>query len=58
MTFYDYSRKVYLALELFFSDDELKYLCVDEFLEIDPEGMGYNREVAYKRPAFVYEKAS
>lgn len=58
MTFYDYSRKVYLALELFFSDDELKYLGVDEFLEIDPEGMGYNREVAYKRPAFVYEKAS
>ncbi|MBQ8141062.1 MAG: hypothetical protein IJ038_05140 [Clostridia bacterium] len=56
MTFYDHTRKVYLALELFFSDKELKRLCTDEFLSVDSEGMGYNVNVAYKAPAYTYDK--
>ena len=58
MTFYDYSRKVYLGLELFYSDEELKRLFADEFLEVNAEGMGYNTNVAFKRPAYLYEDAS
>lgn len=51
MTFYDHTRKVYLALEMFLSDEELARLCVNEFACVDSEGMGLNYNVAWKQPA-------
>ena len=51
MTFYDHTKKVYLALEMFLSDEELVRLCVNEFFCVDSEGMGLNYNVAWKQPA-------
>ncbi len=53
MTFYDHTRKVYLALEMFLSDKELAKLFVDEFALVDSEGMGLNLNVAWKQPAYA-----
>ena len=47
-----------LALELFFSDEDLKRLGIEEFRCLGSEGMGLNLDVEYKSPAYVYREAS
>ncbi|MBE6531399.1 MAG: hypothetical protein E7679_04855 [Ruminococcaceae bacterium] len=48
-TFYDFSYKCYLSMDLFYSEDELKKFKVDEYYEIDSEGMGLDYFGAQER---------
>ena len=46
-TFYDFGYKVYLSMNLFYSNEELRSLGSDEFYVLDPEGLGYNLNTVY-----------
>lgn len=46
-TFYDFGFKVYLSMNLFFSNEELRTLGSDDFYVLDPEGLGYNLNAVY-----------
>ena len=44
-TFYDFGYKVYLSMNIFFNQKELRALGSDDFYEFDCDGMGLNLEV-------------
>ena len=46
-TFYDFGLKVYLSMNLFYSEEELKALGSDDFYILDPEGLGFDPTVCY-----------
>ena len=49
LTFYDFSMKVYLSLNIFFNVKELELFGESDFIIEDPEGMGYDPDVTYLR---------
>ena len=51
MSFYDFGLKVFLSLNIFFNESELSSLGGNDIIITDPEGMGYDESVLYRRTA-------